>query len=281
MNLRVLMLACLLWPATLGACGQKSPHYNPAMYIIEMKTSLGTMVFELSNLTPKHRDNFVKLTQEGYYNGLAFHRVISNFMIQGGDPDTRNFQPGRQYGTGGPDYTIPAEIVPELFHQKGALAAARQGDQVNPEKRSSGSQFYIVQGEVLDSSMLEQYAQQMVHQAKMRVANQAVQDYFAAHEAELRAMPTEQAQEKLNEIGTQAYQKAPGSAFTPAQRKVYSTVGGTPHLDHEYTVFGQLIEGFDVLDKIAAVEKDQADCPKKKVEIISCKVIQTPKDIKK
>ncbi len=281
MNLRTLFLLGLLLPGTMMACGQKSPHYNPDMYIIEMKTSLGTMVFELSNLTPQHRDNFVKLVQEGYYDGLAFHRVISNFMIQGGDPDTRDFKPGKQYGSGGPDYTIPAEIVPELFHQKGALAAARQGDQVNPEKRSSGSQFYIVQGEILDSSKLEQYAQQLAHHSKMSLANRAVQSYFQAHEKELRAMPTEQAQEKLNEIGTEAYQKAPAASFTPEQRKAYVTMGGTPHLDHEYTVFGQLIEGFDVLDKIAAVEKDQADCPKEKVEIISCKVIQTPKALKK
>ena len=181
-------------------------------YVI-IETPYGNMKVKLYNETPKHRDNFVKLAREGYYNDLLFHRVINGFMIQGGDPNSRNAKPGQMLGDGGPNYTIPAEFNDTLIHKKGALAAARMGDQVNPRKESSGCQFYIVQGAVYDSAQLQLFQQRM------------------------------------------------GKKFTDGQMKTYTTIGGTPHLDGDYTVFGEVVEGLDVIDKIAAVKCDRTDRP--------------------
>lgn len=175
-------------------------------------TDYGDMKGILYNETPKHRDNFVKLVKQGYYDGLLFHRVINGFMIQGGDPDSKNAKPGQRLGSGGPGYTVPAEFNAKLIHKKGALSAARQGDQVNPSKASSGSQFYIVQGKKANPGQLS--------------AN-----------------------------------------YTVEQKKIYETIGGTPFLDMQYTVYGEITEGLDVIDKIAAVEKDASDRPLKDVKM--------------
>jgi len=172
--------------------------------LIVIHTKYGDITAVLFNDTPQHRDNFLKLIKEGWFNGSPFHRVIEGFMIQGG---------GNKDGQQDPGYTIPAEIRPNHFHQKGALAAARMGDQVNPEKRSSGSQFYIVQGER---------------------ASDAYMDTITAHT---------------------------GHVFTKEERSIYKTIGGTPHLDGGYTVFGQVVEGFDVIDKIASVKTGPGDKP--------------------
>ncbi|MCC7515106.1 MAG: peptidylprolyl isomerase [Bacteroidia bacterium] len=172
--------------------------------MVEITTNLGTMRFKLYNETPLHRDNFIKLANEGFFDSTLFHRVIKNFMIQGGDPQSKNAASGAMLGNGGPGYTIPAEFNTALYHKKGALAAARLGDQVNPQKASSGSQFYIVQGK-------------------------------PAADNELTMM-----------------ENAKHMKYTPEQRKEYTTVGGTPFLDMDYTVFGELVSGMDVLDKIAA-----------------------------
>jgi cyclophilin family peptidyl-prolyl cis-trans isomerase len=188
----------------------------PEICLIEIETEFGTMTAELYNATPKHRDNFIKLSEEGYYNDLLFHRVISGFMIQGGDPDSRNAPAGKSLGMGGPSYQIPAEIIDSLCHLKGALAAARTS---NPEKKSSGSQFYIVQGGPVNEQTLNQ-----------------IESTCRFH-------------------------------YTPEQRARYFVSGGTPHLDHEYTVFGQVIKGLDVIDKIAAVEKAPGDRPLKDVKM--------------
>lgn len=181
---------------------------NQPEQIVKISTPYGDMLVKLYNETPKHRDNFVKLVKEGYYNDLLFHRVISDFMIQGGDPDSRNAKPGAMLGSGGPGYTIPAEFNTKFIHKKGALSAARQGDQVNPTKASSGSQFYIVQGRPASSS----------------------------------------------ELGR-------GVTYTEEQKEIYRTLGGTPFLDQQYTVFGEVISGLEVIDKIAAVQKDNRDRP--------------------
>lgn len=188
----------------------------PEVCLVEIETQFGTMTAELFNATPKHRDNFIKLAEEGYYNDLLFHRVISGFMIQGGDPDSRNAPAGKALGMGGPSYQIPAEIVDSLCHLKGALAAARTS---NPEKKSSGSQFYIVQGGPVN-------------------------------------------EQTLNQIETMRR-----FHYTPEQRARYVIDGGTPNLDHEYTVFGQVIKGLEVIDKIAAVDKAQGDRPLKDVKM--------------
>ena len=170
------------------------------VYYVKIETTYGDIVVKLYNETPKHRDNFLKLVKEGTYDGVLFHRVIQNFMIQGGDPNSRNAKKGEMLGNGELGYTLPAEFVPSLYHKKGALAAARQADQVNPEKRSSSCQFYIVQGEKWDA-------------------------------------------EKLKRVETSM-----GKSFTKEQAEVYATLGGTPFLDGDYTVFGEVVEGLEVVD---------------------------------
>ena len=193
---------------------------------VEMVTTEGRMVFVLYDDTPLHRDNFLKLVKNHTYDGLLFHRVIKNFMIQGGDPNSRDAKPGQMLGDGTLGYTVPAEFRPNHIHVKGALCAARQGDNVNPKKESSASQFYIVQGQVWDDKTLDMM------------------------------------------------EKRFGKTFTAEQRKAYTTEGGTPHLDGDYTVFGQLTEGMEVLDRIAATPTGQADRPTKDVRIVSVRLIK-------
>ncbi len=191
----------------------------PTESLVELETTYGTMTIKLYDSTPKHRDNFLKLSDEGYFDDLLFHRVINGFMIQGGDPNSRGARPGQQLGMGGPGYTIPAEFVDSLFHEKGALAAARQGDQVNPEKKSSGSQFYIVQGKPLSDEEL-----QMIENRK-------------------------------------------GISYTEEQRASYKTNGGTPFLDRDYTVFGKVVKGLEIIDKIATVQTVPGDRPVEDVKM--------------
>ncbi|MFN6379871.1 MAG: peptidylprolyl isomerase [Flavobacteriales bacterium] len=185
---------------------------------VKMTTTYGEMIIQLYDETPKHRDNFIKLVNEKYYDSLLFHRCIKGFMIQGGDPNSRNAAPGQQLGVGGPGYTVDAEFNPLLIHKKGALAAARQGDMVNPKKSSSGSQFYIVQGRTMNDAQIDQM---------------------------------------------QAYvqQKNPGFTYTPEQRELYKTVGGTAQLDMDYTVFGEVIQGLEVIDAINSQPTAPGDRP--------------------
>lgn len=185
---------------------------TPKNYYVEVKTGKGNGIIKLYNETRKHRDNFVKLVNEGYFDSLLFHRVIHNFMIQGGDPDSRYAGSRQQLGNGGPGYKVPAEIQADIIHKKGALGAARDN---NPAKESSASQFYLVQGRVFSEAALDSLE-------KFRLK---------------------------------------GKKLTPLQRETYKTIGGTPHLDGEYTVFGELIEGIAVVDSIAAVKTDDNDRP--------------------
>lgn len=187
--------------------------------IVKISTSYGDITIKLYNETPLHRDNFIKLVSQGYYNGTLFHRVINKFMIQGGDPDSRGAKPRQQLGNGGPEYTIPFEYVGEYYHKRGTLAAARMPDDVNPEKASSGSQFYIVQGRTFTDAELD------------------------------------------------AIEARTGREFTEEQRDTYKTIGGTPHLDGEYTVFGEVTSGMDVVDKIAAVAVDRYSRPMEDVQM--------------
>ena len=194
--LSLLILANVVLLSSTATAQKKSKEKEQ---IVQISTEYGDIKIRLYNETPLHRDNFIKLASEGKYNGSIFHRVISGFMIQGGGAP----------GSGGQDgmgELIPAEFISKYFHKKGALAAARMGDNVNPEKKSSGSQFYIVQGR------------------------------------------------KYSDTDLDNMQKRPGISFSEEQRRVYKTIGGTPHLDRNYTVFGEVIEGLDVIDKIAAVE---------------------------
>lgn len=189
----------------------------PETCLIEIQTKFGNMTLRLSDETPQHRDNFLKLAEEGYYDSLLFHRVINGFMIQGGDPNSKNAAPGQQLGAGGPGYQVPAEFVDDLVHVKGAIAAARTGDNVNPKRMSSGSQFYIVHGK------------QMTEQELTMMENRK------------------------------------GIRYTPEQREAYLKQGGTPFLDRDYTVFGHVISGLEVIDAIASVPTDRSDRPKEDV----------------
>ena len=194
---------------------------NHAQTQVILHTTAGDIKIILYDDTPKHKENFIKLVQQGYYDGILFHRVISEFMIQAGDPNSRTASPGQSLGDGGPGYTLPAELFQHHFHKKGALAAARLGDQVNPQKESSGSQFYIVQGRVNTDLQLDGLVKSQKH------------------------LP-----------------------FTTEQRQSYTTVGGVPHLDNAYTVFGEVIEGFEIIDKIASSSTDQRNRPISDIKIL-------------
>ncbi len=198
---------------------------NTKNTMILLETTLGNIKIELYNDTPVHSNNFVKLVKEGFYDGILFHRVIEGFMVQTGDPESKTATPGQRLGTGGPGYTLPAEIIPNHFHKRGAIAAARTGDQGNPMRRSSGSQFYIVHGTVTPETQLKAYARY-------------------------------------------------GFEFSDEQIEAYSTIGGAATLDAQYTVFGEVVEGMDIVDQIATADKDGADRPKTDIKIIKATVIE-------
>ena len=234
---------------------------------VKIQTMLGDIVVRLYDETPIHRDNFAKLVKEGYYDGTLFHRVIKDFMIQGGDPDSKGPPAGKMLGVGGPNYTLAAEIKDGLFHKRGALAAARQGDEVNPERRSSGSQFYIVWGQVYNEGQLRQYAKQM----RMQKVQAAFNELAAQHRDEIIQMRRERnragLQELQDKLVAEAEAKVTGEGLTEEQRKVYSTIGGTPHLDGQYTVFGEVEEGLDVVEMIQNTATGRGDRPIDDIEM--------------
>ena len=228
---------------------------------------LGDIVVRLFDETPLHRDNFVKLVKEGYYDGTLFHRVIKDFMVQGGDPDSKGAPAGKMLGMGGPGYTIEAEIKDSLFHKRGALAAARQGDQVNPERRSSGSQFYIVWGQVYSEGQLRQFSKQL----RMQRVQNAFNALAAEHRSEIMQMRKERNRAGLQELQDRLVaeaEKCVGSVgLSDEQIQVYSTVGGTPHLDGQYTVFGEVEEGLDVVEMIQGTATGRGDRPVDDIEM--------------
>ena len=241
---------------------------------VKIQTMLGDIVVRLYDETPIHRDNFLKLAKEGYYDGTLFHRVIKDFMIQGGDPDSKGAPAGKMLGVGGPDYTLEAEIKDGLFHKRGALAAARQGDEVNPERRSSGSQFYIVWGQVYNEGQLRQFSKQL----RMQKVQDAFNSLAAEHRAEIMQMRRDRNREGLqklqDKLAAEAENMAGKSGLTDDQLKIYydqlkiySTVGGTPHLDGQYTVFGEVEEGLDVVEMIQETATGRADRPVDDIEM--------------
>ncbi len=244
--------------------------------LVLLETSEGNIKVRLFGDTPKHRDNFLKLVKEGYYNGVLFHRVINEFMVQTGDPDSKNAPAGKALGAGGPDYTLEAEIVyPKHYHKRGALAAARQGDQVNPERRSSGSQFYIVTGKAYNDSTLKQMERQLQMMQKQQIFNELTKQHKDSIMAMRRNRDQAGLQKLQDELVAITEQKAAENpaALTSEQREVYATQGGTPHLDNHYTVFGEVVEGMDVVDKIEKAETDGRDRPVSDIRIISAKVV--------
>ena len=242
---------------------------------VKITISLGDITLRLYDETPLHRDNFLRLVREGYYNGTLCHRVIRDFMIQGGDPDSVNAPTDKRLGVGGPDYTLEAEIHPALFHKRGALAAARQGDEVNPERRSSGSQFYIVWGQTYSDGQLRQMGKQL----EMQRLQSIFQTLAADHRAEILQLRRDRnrtgLQELQDRLAAEAETKAKtlGPVLTEAQMEAYSSVGGTPHLDGQYTVFGEVVEGLDIVDRIQQVETLSGDRPKADVVVVKATVL--------
>ncbi len=246
----ILYLLSMLFMSIIS-CSSK-----PSEPIVRIKTTHGTLKIKLYNETPAHRDNFLKLAKEGYFDGTLFHRVIKDFMIQGGDPNSKDAQPGVSLGDGGPDYTLPAEFnYPTLFHKKGALAAARQGDQQNPEKRSSGSQFYIVHGEVYDEAKLAKEENKIREGKRRDIFNHLLMQYNDSlnmlqqlgKEDEMMALQNFVMSEVMR-----IYGEEPEFSIPEKIKEVYKTIGGTPHLDRSYTVFGEVIEDKTLFEKIGS-----------------------------
>jgi peptidyl-prolyl cis-trans isomerase B (cyclophilin B) len=233
-------------------------------YIVTIKTEYGDMHAILYDETPKHKENFIKLIEEGFFDSTLFHRVIKDFMIQGGDPNSKGAKKSASIGNGGPGYTIPAEFNKDLFHVKGSLSAARQGDQTNPKKESSGSQFYIVQGKVLteeeltvDLNTLGRAAQQMMQQPKFDSIKQVCIQIYQTEGPEAYGKQLIE----LKDLIASEMQVNISKDINPDRLKAYTTIGGAPHLDDEYTVFGKVIDGLEIIDKIADQKTDRADRP--------------------
>ncbi|MFK2771227.1 peptidylprolyl isomerase [Bacteroides fragilis] len=271
----LIILAC---SAVACKSGQKKDGNMEKETVLKIETSMGDIKVKLYNETPKHRDNFIKLAKDGTYNGTLFHRVIKDFMVQAGDPESKNAPKGKMLGSGDVGYTVPVEFVyPKYFHKKGALSAARQGDEVNPKKESSGCQFYIVTGKVFNDSTLLNMEQQK-NQNKVTEAFNALAQ---KHMKEIYKMRKANDQDGLYALQDTLFIQAEAEAakqpdfhFTPEQIKAYTTVGGTPHLDGEYTVFGEVVEGMDIVDKIQQVKTDRSDRPEEDVKIINVSVIE-------
>ena len=245
---------------------------------VKIETTMGDIIVMLYDETPNHRDNFIKLVENGTYEGTLFHRVIKDFMIQAGDPDSKGAPKGQMLGSGDVGYTVPAEFVyPQLFHKKGALAAARQGDNVNPEKASSGCQFYIVTGRIFNDSTLLSMEEQKNQNKFTSVFNALAQK----HMKEIYQLRRNNDQEGLMNLQDSLFVETqkqmegePEFKFTEEQRQAYTTVGGTPHLDGEYTVFGEVIEGMDVVDKIQQVSTNGSDRPDDDIVIKKVSIIE-------
>lgn len=237
---------------------------------VSIKTEFGEIKVKLYDETPLHKENFLKLVKEGFYNDLLFHRIINNFMIQGGDPDSKNAEAGKHLGSGSLGYTIPAEFIPKYFHKKGALAAARKGGPSNPEKESSASQYYIVQGGIFTVEKLDS----MEMMKNSRAKNDLQKTMFQDATSQINEFRENNDQAGFNIFVVELREKVDSIfeadlkfSFTEEQREVYTTIGGYPSLDGDYTVFGEVTEGLEVLDKIAAVETDARNRPVKDIKM--------------
>ncbi len=232
---------------------------------VRIKTTEGDIIVRLYDETPLHRDNFIKLVKEKYYDGTIFHRVIKDFMIQGGDPNSKNATPGASYGTGGPGYTVPAEFAfPKYFHKRGALCAARLGDEANPARESSGSQFYIVWGKTYKEQELKQMERQLEMQQEQSIFNSLAQE----HKDEIMNLRRNRDRAGLQALQDDLIEKTHAQSrklgkptFTPEQHDIYTTIGGTPFLDNQYTVFGEVEEGLEVVEKIQSTKTAPGDRP--------------------
>jgi len=244
--------------------------------LVLLETTHGNMKLRLYDQTPIHKSNFLALVDSGFYDGLLFHRVIPKFMAQTGDPDSRNAKPGKNLGNGGPGYTMEAEIVDTLIHKKGALAAARLGNDSNPEKRSSGSQFYVVQGRVFKKHEIDLVAENSYQAKKMtelqrylyKEENKKLLQKAQYYQSARMSYKYDSLIRSIEPIIEERLGEGAKPDFTEKQINAYTTIGGAPHLDGGYTVFGEIVEGLNVLDSICGVERNNYDRPKKDVIIL-------------
>ena len=251
---------------------------NQVDHIVEIQTNFGSMRFRLYNDTPKHRDAFMQLAREGYYNETLFYRVIQNFLIQGGSKSSRNAPPGKRIGYGSPEHTVDDEIVPGHIHKKGALCAPRQPDEVNPFKQSDISQFYIVKGQIFTEGQLDTMEMAVNRPIRKKIIKEV---YTPEIKQQLKQLKAENKVDEFREIADQVKSDINAKMalnpnvleFTEQQRKAYTTVGGYPDLDGKYTIFGECISGFDVIDKIAELKTDENNRPLTDVKI-TVKIIQ-------
>ena len=275
-----ILLICLAFIA-LTACNagskRQTNHHmeNEKRTLVKLETTMGNITVALYNETPKHRDNFIKLVKEGVYDSTLFHRVIKQFMIQAGDPDSKNASDTAMLGSGDVGYTIPAEVNPKFFHKKGVLAAARQGDYVIPEKASSGCQFYIVTGRKFTEPQLLGMENKINEQREEALfdslARQHMKEIYKMRKAGDNAGLLE-LQDTLEAQARELADKEEKFRFTPEQIKAYSTIGGAPHLDGSYTVFGEVTEGMEVVDNIEIAKTNRADRPIENIRILKASI---------
>lgn len=275
-----ILLICLAFIA-LTACNagskRQTNHHmeNEKRTLVKLETTMGNITVALYNETPKHRDNFIKLVKEGVYDSTLFHRVIKQFMIQAGDPDSKNASDTAMLGSGDVGYTIPVEFNPKFFHKKGVLAAARQGDDVNPEKASSGCQFYIVTGRKFTEPQLLGMENKINEQREEALfdslARQHMKEIYKMRKAGDNAGLLE-LQDTLEAQARELADKEEKFRFTPEQIKAYSTIGGAPHLDGSYTVFGEVTEGMEVVDNIEIAKTNRADRPIENIRILKASI---------
>lgn len=275
-----ILLICLAFIA-LTACNagskRQTNHHmeNEKRTLVKLETTMGNITVALYNETPKHRDNFIKLVKEGVYDSTLFHRVIKQFMIQAGDPDSKNASDTAMLGSGDVGYTIPAEFNPKFFHKKGVLAAARQGDDVNPEKASSGCQFYIVTGRKFTEPQLLGMENKINEQREEALfdslARQHMKEIYKMRKAGDNAGLLE-LQDTLEAQARELADKEEKFRFTPEQIKAYSTIGGAPHLDGSYTVFGEVTEGIEVVNNIEIAKTNRADRPVENIRILKASI---------
>lgn len=264
MTQKIFICSLLVFYSVIGN-GQKKDH------VVTIKTKFGDMVAILYDETPKHKANFIKLAQQHFYDSLVFHRIIEGFMIQGGDPESKKAAPGQRLGNGGPGYTVDAEINPKFFHEKGSLSAARLSDQVNPTKASSGSQFYIVQGKKMsanevkiDPQLFNTALQQFFQKPENKLYYDTIAQLYQSRDAKAyEAFMTRLKPIVEKQLGTKVEKDV-----SPEMVQAYTTLGGTPMLVGQYTVFGKVIKGLEVIDKIAAQPKDAADRPTEDIRMV-------------
>lgn len=265
----LLSAACLF----LSACGNRELDPEKPVFV-EISTTMGDVTVQLYDDTPLHRDNFIRLCRENAYEGILFHRIIRDFVVQGGDPESKNHEPGVLYGDGDGGYTVPAEIVPSHFNKRGALIDAKESDDVNPERASAGTQFCFVQGKVWDDEELDALETRinqirrnwLYYRFRDRLKKQRPELADPANEAELHLEASVMLEDTLAIL--------PPATIPAEHREIYKTIGGVPHLDGSVTVFGEVVEGFDIVERMSLVETDRNDRPLRDVVIRGTKVYQ-------